>query len=226
MRTKVHWRAEEETAIAKRWYEQHHAIGVPYTYRGLQKIAAETGEGLGYRPRMLQAANAQALLPKFLALVKAIEPEPVPTPVEEDQPAMTMEAIIRKIVKEELELFGVQLLRAMLEKSESRFLTGMKETSKEKEKKPIVLIVGGLPEQHNAVKRAFPQLDIRGYSQASGGNRLPTEDADLVIGMVRFISHPDTYILSKRYKEKWTMVNGASDSVKTMINIKLGLKAS
>lgn len=87
-------------------------------------------------------------------------------------------------------------------------------------KKKVVIVVNALSEQFQAVQRAFPELDLR-----LSTDKCPNEqDPDLIIGMVKFMSHPLEAQIRKKYgMDKYVRVNGASDSVKQAIRGRFGI---
>lgn len=88
------------------------------------------------------------------------------------------------------------------------------------EKLAQVIVVGALPEQVQAVQKAFPNVDVRGYK-----DRIPGEtDPDLVVLMTKFNSHSTDAALKKKYGDKFCRVNGAASNIKTVIASKLNLQ--
>ncbi len=145
----------------------------------------------------------------------------------------TMSASIRQMVKDEvtaavepildfltapapapasMEQFGIVVDKVVAPAQEERktCVNAEPPASKEKFKKPKILIVGMLDEQVAAVRRKWPQVEITSFSsQRSASERLGTlcKANELVIVVVKFVSH-STYGLVKEHANKWAHCNG------------------
>lgn len=158
-------------------------------------------------------------------------PQPVPTTPHSPQSTLEQELakLFQTVVEERITEFENRITRKFLLLLEgipgySRPVLPLQRmpavSTAETERKLVVVLMNAMRPQVDSVARAFPQLDIRSVE----GHMPSGLDPDLVIGMVKFMSHPLDTALRKKFGKQYIRVNGASESVKVAIRGALDLK--
>lgn len=240
------WKQEEIDACIAAWAQDHISAARSMSDKGLRQVALI--DGRGYRVKKFTADAARKFVERYKGALQAeidrqLAAPPAPPPAPEPEapapaPAMVTppEPSLGELIEKALtEAIGRAVTLAMAA-SEARIAATIADAlaarpghrprpapvephadQPAKVKGPQVIVINALPEQFQSVQRAFPDLDLRLVR-----DRMPGEDnPDLVIGMVKFMSHPLEYALKRKYKDKYHRVNGAADSVKIAIEHKL-----
>ncbi len=221
---RVFWTQTEIEAICWLWAERHVHAGVGFTAKGIQKVALI--EGFGFRVRKLPAHLAQHFVDNHNHMARAFATkvdQPLgampPAPPPED---VTIATLIRDIVRVELVGFKEQLCADMLEMFKgvpnyNRPVITKAVVAPVREKKFRIVLINAMKAQLDSVAMAFPEHDV----QVNLNGAMPNGDYDLVIGLVKFMTHTLEKALIKKYGPRYIRVSGAASAVKEEIKRRL-----